>query len=106
MVFMSATSYSQDTLGYPICEVKLGIKGKDGRFYDYFLFTGKGTDTFQVIHITNKKKSKTLPGEPPMLGTLIYEKGIPIKEEDYKNYAPYIKPRFRAYYNEVGLIFI
>ena len=73
-------------------------------FYDYFLLAGKKPDTFQVIRVTNTRKTKEMPGPGAMLAALYFDKGKLISKNMYKNF-PNLKRQYIAYFNKVTLFY-
>ena len=84
--------------------MKLAAKSKDGKFYDYFLFAGLKPDTFQVIQVTNTRKTKEVPGPGATLAALYLDNGKLISKNMYMNF-PHLKKQYPAYFNKVRLLY-
>ena len=104
LIYVNPNAYSQDEVTCLIYEMKLAVKSKDGMFYDFFLLAGKNPDTFQVIQVTNNRKTKEMPGTFPMFAALYLKKGKLVNKRGYKNF-PYLKKGLSAYFNKVRLIY-
>ena len=103
--FLIQQAFSQEE-AYQIFEMKLAVKSKDGKFFNYFLFVGKNSDTFQVIQVTGKFKTEDRSqAEPPMIAMLDFMRGKLINKKLYRNYFPYLKKKYKAYFNKTTLVY-